>query len=355
MKVINIIGAGPVGCYLAYLLSSHDFQVNVYEEHSEIGVPVQCTGIVTSKINNILDLPKSLILNEIKEYSISSKINKLILKLKNPDLIMDRELFDKFLFKKALKNNVKFHFNHKLIEINNKLKFKSGNKIIVKDKNILVGADGPNSLVSKYLGNKNKYFMGIQVICSLKHDNNISINLSEGKFSWIVPFDKKKCRVGVMSEMKEGQKLFRKLVENRKVIEIQAGLIPIYNKKEIYQKNNVFIVGDAATLVKATTGGGIIQGLISSQILADSLINNKKYGWQLKKLKFELRLHLLIRKILDRFTENDFEKLIKILSKKKNKQILEVSVRDNLVKQIFLLFIRNPALFLYSRKLFFRK
>ena len=49
--MISIIGAGPSGSHLACLLSKHD-DVNVYEEHSEIGKPVQCTGLVTSSIKD---------------------------------------------------------------------------------------------------------------------------------------------------------------------------------------------------------------------------------------------------------------------------------------------------------------
>ena len=45
--MITIVGAGPAGSYLAYLLAKQGEKVIVLEEHSAVGSPVQCTGIVT--------------------------------------------------------------------------------------------------------------------------------------------------------------------------------------------------------------------------------------------------------------------------------------------------------------------
>ena len=39
------------------------------------------------------------------------------------------------------------------------------------------------------------------------------------------------------------------------------------------KKDNIYLVGDAATQVKATTGGGIIQGLKAAQALTNSILN----------------------------------------------------------------------------------
>ena len=67
--MISIIGAGPSGSHLACLLSKHD-DVNVYEEHSEIGKPVQCTGLVTSSIKDHLKLESKFILNKIRDITV---------------------------------------------------------------------------------------------------------------------------------------------------------------------------------------------------------------------------------------------------------------------------------------------
>jgi len=350
MKTINIIGGGPAGCYLAYLLSNK-FQVNVYEEHKSIGQPVQCTGIVTSSINNVVNIPKDIIINKINKIIINGEKEKTEIKLKKPDLILNRKEFDKYFYKKAKKNNVKFFLDHKLTRIEKNIIFlKNKNKIIKKEKEILIGADGPNSIVSKYLGNKNNYYIGIQEVIKNKNNNEVEVFLKHGKFGWIVPENKLICRKGIMANKKNAKKIFNNFTKKKKKKKLQAGLIPIYNTKEIYNKKLTYIVGDAASLVKATTGGGIIQGLISSKILANCLINKKNYKKELKKIRKELWLHLMTRKILDKLNKKDIDYLIKIISKKKNKKILETIGRDNLIKMILRLVISEPRLILFAMK-----
>ena len=95
------------------------------------------------------------------------------------------------------------------------------------------------------------------------------------------------------------------------------------------QKNNVFLVGDAASQVKATTGGGIIQGLTAAKALADCITKNKNYEKQCKKfLAKDLWLHSLMRKTMNKFKCKDWNFLINLCNKKSNKQILEAFDRD---------------------------
>ena len=43
---VIVIGAGPVGGYLAWRLTQNGLTVLLVEEHSEIGRPFQCAGMV---------------------------------------------------------------------------------------------------------------------------------------------------------------------------------------------------------------------------------------------------------------------------------------------------------------------
>jgi len=315
MKRINIIGAGPSGNFLAYLLADK-FEVHVYEEHKEIGMPIQCTGILSCKIHDIMKMPEYVINNKISKYKIISKNNSVEFNLKSPDLIVDRHKFDKYLSEIAKKKGAKYHIGERIKEIDMD--------------GIIVGADGPNSIVSKKLGNKNKFFIGVQKIIE-KNIDYIEVDLTRGNFSWIVPEGEGRCRYGMF-----GTKGIR--MEDS----TQGGLIPIYNTKEIYQKKNLYILGDAATMVKATTGGGMIQGFTAAKILADCLINKKDYKKELRKLRRELWVHLMIRKEMDKLSDNQKDKLLEIASK--NKEIIEGISRDNALKMMIKLLLKEPRL-----------
>ena len=54
-NMIAIVGAGPAGSYLGHLLAKEGKDVCIFEEHSRIGSPVQCTGIVTHSIEKFLE------------------------------------------------------------------------------------------------------------------------------------------------------------------------------------------------------------------------------------------------------------------------------------------------------------
>jgi len=347
-KMVNIIGAGPAGSYTAYLLAKANKQVTVYEEHKTIGSPIQCTGIVTSKINKVLDfkLNKNIIINKINKVKIFAPNKKFIqLKLKNKNLILDRKKFDQLIAEKAKQHGAKFILNHKFIKR--------------KNNDILIGADGPLSTVAKIsnLYKKRKFMTGFQIRVKLENNNEVEFYPYIGCFAWIVPENDNIVRLGVAA-YNNTKKYFDylkkiKQIRNINILEKQGGLIPIYDPKLKTQKNNTYLIGDAATQLKATTGGGIIQSLIASKALSKSIIKHKNYEKEWKKyLAKELYLHLKLRNIMDKFNKKDWNKLINIFNKKHNRQLLENFDRDNLSKHILKIALTNPELVYFIKYLF---
>ena len=79
------------------------------------------------------------------------------------------------------------------------------------------------------------------------------------------------------------------------------------------------MIGDAATQLKSTTGGGIIPSLKAAKTLCDCIINKKDYNKEFKKQSGrELLLHLKIRNILNKFSDNDYDKLLELMNQKKH-------------------------------------
>jgi geranylgeranyl reductase family protein len=354
--MISIIGAGPAGCYTAYLLSKAGKQVNIFEEHKKIGEPVQCTGLVTSSIKNIIKIKNSIIKNKINQVKIFSKNNCLELRLKNKNLILDRKEFDNDLADMAAKQGAKLFLDHKFI--NNKIKH--NNKIKPLKTDYLIGADGPLSQVAKSnnLQTKTRFLTGLQATIRLKNENYIEFYPDLGCFTWVVPENKDICRIGIASYTNPKQD-FEKFLKIRKIkdsqiIEKQGGLIPIYNPKiKTFRKNNVYLIGDAATQVKATTGGGIIQSLKAAEALSNSITKNKDYEKQWRKaIGKDLQLHLLIRNTMDKFKEKDWDLLVKLFKKEKTKKIIEEFDRDYPTKFLMKLAVKEPKLAYFSKFLF---
>src|SRR3989344_9622751 len=107
--MISIIGAGPSGTYLGSLVKD---KVRIYEEHKIIGKPIQCTGILTHSIKELIPLSNEFIVNKIKRIKlISPNNNEYEFKLKNEEIIVDREKFDNYLINKAKDNGAEILTN----------------------------------------------------------------------------------------------------------------------------------------------------------------------------------------------------------------------------------------------------
>ncbi|MBW2996344.1 geranylgeranyl reductase family protein [Candidatus Woesearchaeota archaeon] len=357
--MIVIIGAGPVGCFLGGLLAKAGRKVAIYEEHDCIGKPVQCTGIVTEEIGKIVKLDKEFLVNKVNKVRVYSKNNKIEIGIR--DIVIDREKFDRYLARKAEKNGAKIHLNYKFLGIrgNNAVLADKNNKIINVEAEYIIGADGPLSDVAKSnaMVRKKEFFFGMQARIKGSYDPECYEvylgSVCKDFFAWVLPESNKIARVGVACRSNT-RSIFKEFldvkgIEDRNIIDFQAGLIPIFNKKACVKRKNVCLVGDAAGHVKATTGGGLVPGLKAAKVLANCIVNGKNYEKGLKKLNKELDIHLKIRNMLDRFNDKDYNKLLKLLKNRKIKHVLHKNSRDSPKKLVFKALIAKPSLLQYIK------
>ena len=86
--MITIVGCGAAGSYLAYLLAKRGKDVTIIEEHKKIGSPVQCTGIVTSSIENFIKLRKGIVANRLNKVIVLRELEDL-----KTNLVSKREFY----------------------------------------------------------------------------------------------------------------------------------------------------------------------------------------------------------------------------------------------------------------------
>jgi geranylgeranyl reductase family protein len=359
--MIIIIGSGPVGCYAASLLADN-FKVTVFEEHKGVGLPVQCTGIVTQEIFDFVPRKNDFVVNEARNVRIFAPDNKhLDLKLEKPDIILDRQKFDNYFYNQAKNKGVSFAFNHRFIKVEGSVAFikdlKSGRVKKFKFSH-LVGADGPNSAVARSAGlyNDRKFFTGIQAVIKRKNSNFIDFYPLKQGFGWVVPENNRTLRVGFASRTNPKEQ-FEKLLNKYegKIVAKQGGLIPVFNLRASFSKDNVFLIGDAAGFVKATTGGGLVPGLKSAEILAHSIKSSLSYdtGVYLHLIP-SLWLNLKMRNVMDSFSLGDWNDLIKDLSNNQSKKTLQSVNRDKLFQLLISTAVNNPRIIKHGLRYFSR-
>ncbi len=356
--MITVIGAGPAGSYTAYLLAKAGKDVTLIEEHDTIGSPVQCTGIVTHSIGKFFRLPKEVVANRCSKVVVVSKNKRITANV--DEIVMWRNKFDIFVADMAQKAGAKILTGTKFISLSKDsiaIKEKNG-KIKELKTNAIIGADGPSSSIARAAGipHENKFYIGMQAKVRLKMSTDEFEAHFGGAypefFGWVVPENEDTVRIG-LGALKNVQPLFYKFLEKmtgkREILCWESGLIPIYNPSQQIQKGNVYLIGDAATQVKATTGGGIIPSLKAAHTLTDCILNKKNYNVAYKMASGkELWLHLRMRKFLNKFRDEDYDKLVGMMGRENVQKILKKYDRDTPIPLLMNLALKEPRFFSFA-------
>ncbi len=360
---ISIIGAGPIGCYCGSLLAKAGHNVDIYEEHAEIGLPIQCTGLLTKDFDQF-NLPeeakKSFLLNTFSEIEVNSPTGQRTI-IPQTEYLVDRHKFDQYFAEMARKAGARIHLQHSFVR-------KEGKELIVKDikhqkelrisPEIVIAADGPLSKVAHAYGfyhPQRQNYYGIQAIvegkfASRRYQTFFGREVCPDLFGWVVPESETRARVGVASR-KDAKKYFDAFVQKQgfKVKEMQAGVIPLYHPEQKLHSENCCLLGDASGFVKATTLGGIIPGLKQAELLAGCITNRKDYEREIKPLRKRMNLHLRLRNIFDKFEDKDWDRLIYLMGQPKLQRLLEQHTRENPLPLVLKALWREPRLIWFGR------
>lgn len=374
---LAIVGASIAGNFLCYLLSNTKLRILVIEEHKDIGLPFQCAGLVSQKLTQLIKVPKDIILNRVSVAKFVTPFGKFI-KLsgdENP-YIINRIALDRLFYEKV-KNykNISFYLGEKFesfkyIKENRKKRVlfeTSKRKIKVK---MLIGCDGPLSLVGKLLGIKNKVIYASQIrVKGTFNQNEASMYFDprwKELFGWIVPEGNNIYRIGIgtSTNIAKKFKLFTKALKidiNQK-IDQQGGIIP-YGMMNKIAFNNILLLGDSACQVKATTGGGIVILLTCAKYAASCIIKCFKtdnFSKKVIKRNYErlcaikvgkqLKIHYIIRSILEEFTKKDFEKFFQIIKTSKIEHLISIYGDMDFPKDLIFKLLKNPLGFTFLIK-----
>ena len=288
---VTIVGAGPIGSTLAYELAKSGINVCLIDKKKVIGLPLQCAGIINKRALDFNQIPDEFILNRAKGAHVHTKNHSLTVSKEDYQaLIIDRVAYDQFLYNRAIENGADSHLSSKVVSIDDmegEVTFqKDSNEKVIRSK-IIVGADGPLSLVSSAIGNDFNYFCATQYLVKVENIDEMSFvdlyafeDLFPG-FIWQIPVYKNIFRIGLFADY--DYKRQREILDNflkdhfqyddYEVIEKYKGKIPIYNKDNKLYRNRALIIGDAASQVKPTTGGGLFIGFEAIQMAKKAIID----------------------------------------------------------------------------------
>ena len=357
---VIIIGGSLAGGLTGKLIAENGFNVLILEEHFEIGRPVQCAGLVTTRVLEHID-PSNVVLNTIKGANIySPRGNKLVIdNLNQKTVVVDRPSLDRSLITSALQTGCNIKLGAKAVSAKRNIKnggiiidyIENGETLQAKCK-ILIGADGVQSNVTRWFGLPQPDLIlsgyGAEVVGAEMEPDMVTIltgkEVAPNFFAWIIPINdgnkqngKISARVGLcthnsprtafeyFTDLFTTNPISIEVLKNCQPLQTVAGGIPLGTLSKTYS-DNVMVVGDAAAQVKPTSGGGIYTSLVCAKHCASTAVEaleKKDYtevvlakyqkSWH-RELGKDLKRGLMMHRAFTHLTDDQLEEGLKILN-----------------------------------------
>ncbi len=342
-----VVGGGPAGATFADIAAQNGLSVIVLEKDREIGVPVRCGEAVSDKGLRIFhDVEQEWINATITRIRLIAPNERVIeFDLNETGYILDRKIFDSALAKKATENGAviktKAYVDGLLFD-DDKVVGVTGTFLgdpFELSAKIVVGADGVESRVGRWAGLpthvklKDMESAIQETVTGIHVDSHIfefylSRKWAPGGYLWVFPKGERSANIGLAISglyAKDGKSSYKYLKEflsrkypNGSTSTMVAGGVPVSKTVKKMVGDGIMVVGDAAHTVNPMTGGGIIPGMRSGLLAAETAVSVIKSGKNPTKnrlQKYEKEWHKIggknhekfyrIKESIFRFEDND--------------------------------------------------
>jgi digeranylgeranylglycerophospholipid reductase len=342
---VAVIGAGPAGLMAARALADAGHDVVVLEEHEEIGVPVHCTGLLGLEAFDELDLPRHTILStaHAARFVAADGTSVFIDADHVRAAIVDRAEFDRALAASSRAAGAELRAGARVRSISvsdDRVRVRGDGERATVDARACVIACGASYRFNRDLGLgvPRAYVQSAQLEAAFDGPEHVEVFLGRkvapGGFAWTVPFNRggqRWNRIGLMCNDRAPALFgsFAQTVRTRHALDgrpwerPRTKILPLGPVSKSYA-TRVLAVGDAAGLVKPTTGGGIYYSLISGQLAgvvldgalrSDALGEDRLRAYEDRwtgRLGSEIRIGLKFRALASRLSDRAIDSLVEL-------------------------------------------
>ena len=383
-----VVGGGPCGSFAALNLAKLGVNVNVFEEHAEIGVPCHCAGHLSIKGLKLLELyplPSEIVENVFYGAIFHSPNAKSFrIRFSSPvTCAVNRVLFDRYIAKMAEKAGAHYFLDSVVESVIIKNGFaksvivrrgKADEKFSAK---VVVDAEGISSKILRQAGlvafNRRTLVKAVEAevenVQGLETDMVevfLGRNYAPGFYAWLMPKGDGKAKVGLAAKNGNPRELLQRLMlkhptaskklRSAKILQTSFHSITLGGPIPKTFTNGFLVLGDAASQVKPTTGGGVIFGMTCAKIAAEvaykALRKNAlssdflcTYQSRCKKtLGSDVKFMLRIKKMLDALPDNKVDGTINFCAKIGLDKALQKFEDMDFQGRSFLRMLRNPRM-----------
>jgi digeranylgeranylglycerophospholipid reductase len=377
---VLVVGGGPAGLYAAERLARRGVATLVCEEHTSIGDPVHCTGVLATESFDVLGLPRDASLNTLTTARFFSPSGAIVSHSTSLPLatVIDRGVFDRALAARATAAGADLRLGTRVSVVE---AGPAAVRALVNDEwigaRLLMVACGANYAFQRRVGMglPRAYLHTAQREMPARQLGDVELHfgreIAPDGFAWAVPVARGSStyvRVGVMTSHDPvgcyarmlGRIAARWRVEETAQLPRQK-ILPLGAIDRTYA-DRTMVIGDAAGLVKPTTGGGIHYSIVSAALAADVAVDalagdrldagalaTYERQWR-EQLGEELAEQRSLRDLVTRLSDREIETLFELARTDGIMPIVRKTARFNDHRHLIRALLRHPP----ARKILFR-
>ena len=293
MHDVIVVGTGPAGSVLAYLLAKRGLDVLILER-ATLPRYKSCGGGVTWKAMQNLPFDASAVFEQKAVGGIVTYAGQQLLKVEvgwPVAWLVMRDRFDHYLVQQAVNAGAHLLEGINVVNVEDRV-----DRVVVTtnegelEAQLLAGADGVNSIVARSVGLMPNREVGVALEAelavspaSLEQQGayaTFDFGTMLGGYGWIFPKHDHlsvgifKAIPGKATELKKALEKFiasEAVLLDTRILHLQGHQIPLGGRTQTLHKGRVLLVGDAANLADPWMGEGISYAVVSARLAAEQM------------------------------------------------------------------------------------